>query len=49
MWRRARSCEPHTRESYDPNDPNKSDEPDADESYDPNELSGPDEFYDSGQ
>ena len=41
MWRRARPCESHTHESYDPNKSDESDEPrepnNSDESDEPRE------------
>ena len=38
MWRRARPCESHTHESYDPNEP-----------YQPNEPNQPRESYESNK
>jgi hypothetical protein len=41
VWRRARPCESHTHESYDPNDPNE-----PYQSHDPNESY---QSHESGQ
>jgi hypothetical protein len=47
VWRRARPCESHTHESYDPNKSDESDE--SDEPREPNESCDSDESDESDE